>query len=248
MTDAGALPCGTEVPHGAVRDTTDDPRWTPVTVVARMTEPVVELDTNPLLLDGPLSWCAYLAAAARGAAVPPVGTTWAADLAVPLGTWTAPADGRSHHPRLAAADPDRLWGWACSRALYTAACRTAVQLRRKPATHEMTRLTDVAKFHVGQGPHKARNLTVSATWAPEIRWHALADPDRLTDLLGHLTHLGKFTRHGWGAVASVEVVADGRRDRWTDRPFPDPDGTPGTVRAPHHHVSRRALCSSTRPA
>src|SRR4030042_1124720 len=48
------------VQPGSVADTIDDPRWTPLRVVATMAEPIV-IDTNRLHLDGPLSWCAYLA-------------------------------------------------------------------------------------------------------------------------------------------------------------------------------------------
>src|SRR5690606_25847067 len=37
-------------------DTTADPRWQPIRVVARLATPVIGLDSHPMHLDGPASW------------------------------------------------------------------------------------------------------------------------------------------------------------------------------------------------
>lgn len=234
------------VPYGTVEDTTTDSRWTPVTVVATMAEAITGLGTNPMPLDGPLSWCAAQAALAAGVSLPPVGKEWTADLVLPLATWTAPPSRPDPDPRLLAADGQRVWGWACSRAEYVPVAHTVTQIRRRPAAAEMARYTQDRKHHSGLGPYKARDTTMSATLVQEIRWHALADWDGLATLLEHLTHLGRATRHGNGRILRAEIrpgVGD-----WTIRPWPDPNGGPGSIRAPYHHHTRRMPCSSTRPA
>src|SRR5690554_1403069 len=100
-------------------DTTADPRWQPVRVVARLATPVIGLDAHPMHLDGPVSWGAYLAYIAEHGhdALPPLSDNHAVDFALPLATWNMHGT----------------WGWACSRAHYTPVGYTTVAMRRRPA-------------------------------------------------------------------------------------------------------------------
>ena len=236
----------TTVAYGTVWDTTTNA--TPVRVVATMAEPIVRLAGNPLCLDGPLSWCAVMAATEAGARVPPMGR-WAPDLALPLATWTAPAPLPDPDPRLLAADGKHVWGWACSAAHYRTDLHGAVQIRKRPAQRELVRFTRDRTYNAGLGPHKARDVTIAAQWTPAVTWWALAsDAERLTQLLTHLTHLGADTGQGHGRILSLAVHPDPTaQHRWRRRPMPDPAGRPGSLRAPYHHHSRRMPCSSTAP-
>lgn len=232
----------TLVPYGSVVDTTSDPAWVPVTVTARLAEPVIGLDTNPMALDGPLSWCAAQAALAAGETLPPVRKDWMVDFALPVATWTATPSRSGVDPRLLAADGASVWGWACSQAMYTVDGYTAVHMRRRPATLEMSRYSRDRKHHAGLGVMKARDVVLPATVVTAIHWHALADPDALAEFLTHLTHVGRVTGHGNGRVHTVTVAPARDRDGWRNRPMPDPAGGEVGIRAPYYHFSRRMPC------
>lgn len=223
-----------------VQDTIGGPDWVPVQVVATLAEPVITV-ADQMLLDGPLSWCAYLAAREQGLVLPPMSRAQVGDFRLPLAVWTCPApDGADS---LALTSDGQAWGWACSRAHWTGRGSTGAEVRKRPPVQQMARWTSAARHHDGLGPHKARNVTYPARLASSVEWWALGDPDRIADLLTRLRSLGRVTRHGNGRVASVTVRrgewAD--RDRWRDRPLPDPDGAGpiGSVRAPHWHATRR---------
>lgn len=238
-TTAGVL-----VPFQTTVDTTADSCWTPVRVAARLAEPVVGLAEQPAPLDGPVSWGVYLAAVDAGVPLPPLTPEWAVDFALPLATWARPVpDGEQPDPRLLTAD-GRVWGWACSRALYDVDAHTAVDVRRKPATAQMARYTGERKHHSGLGPHKARSVALPAVVAREVHWWTLADPDRLRQLLDRVTHLGRNTRHGHGRILTWTITEDEQaRTGWQQRPTPATGGRPDSVRAPYWHPTRRLPCT-----
>lgn len=235
------------VPYGTVTDTTSDPRWSPMLVTAHMADPVVAMATHPAHLDGPLSWAAAESAIAAGVRLPPLLPEWAPDLVLPLAQWTAPYPDDTD-PRLRAADPTRVWGWACSAAIYTPDLHTKVEVRRRPATAEMARYSTARSQHLGLGPHKARQVTHPAEMVRRIDWYALGDIDQVADLLTHVTHLGRIVRHGHGRILRWTVERHQDRDAWKSRSWPHPDGTRGAIRAPYWHHTRSVSCSSTPPA
>lgn len=237
------------VPYGTVTDTTSDPRWVPLVVTARLAEPVIGIDRHPMLLDGPLSWCAVEhaigGARARGERprVPPLEKTWGVDFDLPLARWTAPVpEGFTPDPRLLAADPGMVWGWATSRARWTAWGHGNVVVRKKPAVDAVARYTPDRKMNIGQGPHKARATVSAATWVDAVTWHVLGDADGLRDLLRDLTNLGRMTGKGNGRVRTVAVWPGGERDSWRDRPMPTTGGRMEGVRAPHWLTGKQAPC------
>jgi len=234
------------VSPGTVGDTTGDGRWTPVRVDARLAQPVVGLPRDPMHLDGPLSWAAYLdaldAADRETLRLPPMGS-WAHDFVQPFATWTAACTRDDPDPRLLGADGVSVWGWACSAASYRVVRHAVAQVRRRPPVDEMVRWTAAERYHPALGPRRAANMQHQAVWVDGMSWWALADPGRLRELLSRLTHVGRLARHGWGQVLSLDVVEDPEAAvRWQDRWFPQVGGVPGTVRAPYHHESRRMPC------
>lgn len=228
-----------------VLDTRDDPRWQPLCVHAVLTEPVVTFD-GELMLDGPLSKGAYYEWVHEHGhySLPPMTSDCAVDFDLPLATWTAPVPrGFAAHP-LALNGEGRVWGWCCSRAQVEWLYETKVELRKKPAIGEMVRRTDARDYHAGLGPTKAKDLAFPAKVAWEVRWYALGDRDRVADLLSRVPGIGKLCHHGHGSVErwSVEPMGPLERERWMDRLMPADGGLPASIRAPHHHRTRRVPC------
>lgn len=237
--DAGLI-----APRSVTHSSVGDPRWEPVRVTARLTEPVIHLDGHPAHLDGPASWGAYLAyVSAHGhGSLPAMTDDSALDFDLPIARWLAPApDGV--HDQARAADPAFVWGWACSRAVYAPAGYTTVPVRRRPAVDEAARYTRDGKWHLAAGPLKARDTPLSATHTGEVEWWALADPGLLQGLLDRVHGIGRHTRHGHGRVQRWTVTVDeAAAEKWQDRVWPDPDGAPDAIRAPYHHPTRRMPC------
>lgn len=225
---------------GDVADTVASPAWRPFRVVATIADPVITV-ADPMHLDGPLAYCAYLAARESGVVLPPLTVDRCADFRVPLATWTRPAPAGTN-PALLAAD-GTVWGWCCSRAVLTEHGTTAVEIRKKPPTQEYARYTTDARHHDGLGAHKARNITYPGRLVTHVTWWALGDQDATASLLTRLRALGRVTGHGNGRVLKVEVQEGGPADRdaWMNRDFPAPvgRGVPGAVRAPYWHGTRK---------
>lgn len=242
------------VEPGTVEDTTAHPGLIPVRVEAVLAAPLVGVPGNPLHLDGPLSWAAFLTCDRW--ALPPRGPVWAVDFVLPLATWTsAPSRGDADR-RLFAADGRHVWGWACSAAAFTGTRPTVAAVRRLPDTAAMAWWGSDRRHHLGLGPRRAVNGVHQATAAARATWWALTpDPHHLQAMLGRVSHLGRVTRHGNGRVLTWHVTEDGEAAaRWKDRAFPDlsPAAGPGTIRAPYHHPSRRmpitpGFCQQGRP-
>lgn len=223
-----------------VTDEVTSSAWRPLRVVAHLAEPLV-VTTDPLHLDGPLSYGAYQAARAAHVVLPPLTPARCTDFVLPLATWVRPApDG---------IDPDLLtpdgavWGWACSRARFNGDGSTVVEVRKKPPVREFARYTDATRHHDALGPHKARNQSLPARLVTRVTWWALGDPDRVADLLTRVRGLGRVVGHGNGRVLrwTVEAGGPGDRDHWRDRDWPstDPAAVPGSIRAPYWHPTHR---------
>lgn len=236
---------------GTVIDNTADPRWVPVRVEARFVQPIVGLPKDPMHLDGPLSWAAYLDAVDNAdretLRLPPM-REWAHDFRLPLATWTAPCTRDDPDPRLLTAG-GTVWGWACSSATYQIMRHDVAHVRRRPAVDQMARWTASDKYHPALGPRRAANMQHQAVWVDAVSWWALAEPARLAALLARLTNVGRLARHGWGRILDITVTTDDTAVvQWRRRNFPQAGGAPATVRAPYHHDSRRMPCTSLPPA
>lgn len=228
----------------AVTDTTADPAWVPVTVTARLAEPAVAVEGNPLHLDGPAAWGAFLAwtgVHGRFSLPDPDETDRPADFMLPFAAWTVPAPPDASPSSLTGSG--LAWGWACSRALYVPDGHGVVNVRKRPALDEAARYARDARWDIGSGPLKARDVPFASVTAREVRWHALADPGALLGLLRRVHHLGRLGNQGNGRVLSWTAEPGTDRDAWRDRVFPDPAGVPGSIRAPYWHWSRKMRCT-----
>ena len=228
---------------GTAAGTTGDGGWEPVTVTAVLAEPVIGLWGHPAHLDGPAAWSAFLSfAGTAGRLALPRPEDAPVDFTLPLAAWTAPAPPGAD-PLALAADPAMTWGWACSRAIYDTGGHTVVNVRKHPETGPAARYSADAKWDVGGGPLKAKDVPFSAELIREVRWHALADPGPLLAMLSRVPSLGRLGGHGNGRVLSWRADTGGDRDAWRDRVMPHPGGAPGSVRAPYWHQSRRMPCT-----
>lgn len=192
-------------------------------VEATLDTPTVGVVEKDFMLDGPLSWAAAMAAHARGEQIEPITNDFAPDFDLPLQKWH---EGGT-------------WGWCTSRGIYEPASYTTIEIRRRPATGEMSRFTVERSHHAALGPYKARDTTVPAAWIREIKWYVLCtDRDALTELLGTVTHLGRHAAIGLGHVTSWRVTPCGNRDAWRERPMPG-GAQPRAFRAPYWHATRK---------
>lgn len=230
------------VPRSVV-DTTAERGWDPMTVRVTLDEPLVGDLAQPLYLDGPLAWCAYLEhIEGVGHRPPPMQPQESPlDFELGLATWTATPTAAPIDGRALGAD-GMAWGHACSAHTPVPAARTAVSTRRPPNATAHTRYTPDRRHHLAAGPYKARDVIHPAAWVGTITWHALGDPDRVSHLLTRLRHMGRLAGHGYGRVAHIEVVPGADRDGWRARPMPHPDGHTDGVRAPYHHTTRQMPC------
>ena len=182
-------------------------------------------------LDAPLSYAAYQRAVRDGKPLPPMTDEYVTDFPLPLARW----------------EREGVWGWCTSEAWWQEVrFSTSVEIRRKPATREMARLTNAKDHHSGLGPMKARNTVLAADYVNPIFWFVECDDqsqaDELKDLLGDITHLGARHRNGFGHITKweVEPLSDDLSWQWQARPMPTPDGPAlRRPRAPYHHPSGR---------
>ena len=228
---------------GPVQANDTDPNWVPITITATFTDPIVGF-RDDLGIDGPLSYAMYRRLTpGEQEALPPMNPNWALDFDLPIARWSAPApDGLQCDERLLTVDGE-VWGWCTSDPVVTGnRSEVATHIRRKPELEAMARWSNAKRHHSGLGPLKARNITHEATFASQVKWHALGDPEKVQDLLSEVIAIGRATRHGNGRVGKWTVDAHSDRDAWRTRAMPATGGSPTPVRAPAYHRSRLVPC------
>lgn len=206
-------------------------------VTARMREPVIYYEDG-MHLDGPLSYAAFRAyQRAGGAPLPPITDPWAVDFDLPLERWAIPLpDGADVDQRLLDSQ-GLVWGWMCSRVEADWLGRGKMEYRKRPDTQRMGRYTTAKSHQLGTGPLKAFDVAFPTLTARELRWVAVGDVDEVRRLLHLVTHIGKKSTTGMGAVD--EWTVETCEQRSFERRMPCDGGMLGAIRAPYHHVSRR---------
>lgn len=195
----------------------------PYMVTATLTEPIVDADRAPIMIDSLVAW----SVAQRMGRGDVARDTEPEDLALPFARW----------------QQGDLWGWCASRAAYTVTRHTAGQIRRKPATGAMARYTTVGRHHLALGPHKARDTTVEASWVDRLTWSCLVtDRDLLASLLADVTHVGRSRAIGYGRIGTWTIEPATNTDGWMNRHLPG-DGPMQRVRPPYWHSLGRVACS-----
>ena len=79
--------------------------------------------------------------------------------------------------------------------------------RRFPLREAALIATDkVGKIPVNMGPQKSVNIPLYTRIIPKIEWWCVGDLQGVSDLLAHCLSLGRERNHGFGSVASWNVV------------------------------------------
>lgn len=77
----------------------------------------------------------------------------------------------------------------------------------------------VGKIETSRGRFKNYHIKVYYRTATYVEWYAHGWKDEIEDMLKYVTHLGKKTSQGWGAVLKWEVVS--WQQDWSVRGFED---------------------------
>lgn len=164
-------------------------------VTAHLTEPVIDADRHPIMLDSILAH-----ARALDGDLPPLTRDRDPEIPLPLDTWET---------------PDGDWAWCASAATYEPAGYTTVNIRRKPNTEAMARYSPVKKHHLALGPHKARDQVLEGVIIHTMTWHIrTSTPDQVRELLDRVHGIGRHATYGYGTVS-----------RWDITPTRDPNDT-----------------------
>lgn len=208
-----------------------------MTVTARMREPVIFYEDG-MHLDGPLAYAAFREyQRAGGLPLPPIAGEWAEDFGLPLGRWTRPLPAGAQVDRRLLDAEGQVWGWMCSHVDAEWLGRGKMEYRKRPDTQAMARLTKAKSHNLGAGPFKAFDVAYPSLFARELRWVCVGDVDVVRRLLKLVTHVGKKSTSGMGAVA--EWIVEPCEQVFIERRMPAEGGMLGAIRAPYHHVSRR---------
>jgi CRISPR type IV-associated protein Csf3 len=62
-----------------------------------------------------------------------------------------------------------------------------------------------AKVDIASSEYKAYHMPVFYRHSPTVSWFIECEPEWLSGLLPHITHLGKKTSQGWGAISRWEI-------------------------------------------
>jgi hypothetical protein len=203
-------------------------------VTAIMIEPVIYYEDG-MHLDGILSYGAFREY--NGPELPPINSPWAIDFDLPLKKWRVDPPGEFSGDKRLLDDNGMLWGWCASRVDAEWFARGKMEYRKRPDIGAMQRFTTSTSHNIGAGALKAFDVAYPTLMASEHHWHAIGYIDAVRRLLSHVTHIGKKSTTGMGAVSEwvvepcypVEIV----------RRMPNDRGRPYAIRPPYHHASRR---------
>lgn len=78
------------------------------------------------------------------------------------------------------------------------------------------------KFESGTGKFRAFAMRYPYQWMERAQAWCFGDPEKIEDLLGELTHIGKLARNGFGKVTkrTVSVVSEPQAELWRLRAIP----------------------------
>lgn len=105
-----------------------------------------------------------------------------------------------------------------------------------------------AKVPISGGRYRGYRMPIPYRHALSVSWYVVGDPEEIRQLLSLVTHVGKKTEMGWGAVIrwEVEPTDDDYSERdaagQPTRPLPDQAGILYGIRPPYWHPRNQTLC------
>lgn len=206
-------------------------------IMVTMAEPIIHYEDG-MHIDGILSYGAYRDHVRQGLSdLPPITDEWAIDFDLPLERWERPLPKCDEVDARLLTDDGLVWGWCGSRVEAEWISRGKMEYRKKPDCGAMQRYTKAGAHHLGAGPFKAFDVAYPTLTAEKLRWCAIGDVERVRCLLSLVTHIGKKSTTGMGAVQAWSIEPCDSCP--IERRFSLEDGWPGAIRPPYHHMSRR---------
>jgi len=130
------------------------------------------------------------------------------------------------------------WVWKASAVFAEWQGRTQVEVRRMTATDQMLRWSEDAVVNISSGQFKGMDLRHEAYWPKGalLTWYAVGDIDRVRELLGSITAIGRVRNHGHGKITDdgwAVIEDENARQLWKRRNMPSENGTPTPIRPPY---------------
>jgi len=206
-------------------------------ITAIMAEPVIYYEDG-MHFDGLLAYGAFRDYTQKGGApLPPINLPWCLDFDLPLEKWECPLPDNVDVDKRLLSDNGKVWGWCGSRVDADWLARGKMEYRKKPDLGAMGRYTEAKAHHLGAGPLKAFDVAYPTMTARELRWVARGEVDQVRHLLSLISHIGKKSTTGMGAV--MEWIVEPCDAVPIERRMPCTGGRMGAIRPPYHHISRR---------
>lgn len=234
----------------------DDPRggWKNLRVVARMAEPIIDYG-EPIAIDGLLAYAAWriirrVPPSLGRYHLPPESAPWVPDFRLPLRKATAAVELPEWCNRRLLSPSGELWWWSASMASPVPIRQAKHEVRKRPDTGRMSRMTESPSINIGAGAIKAYDLAFPTVLVERIEWHCVGQQEAIELLLREITHIGKKRHHGLGRVLSWSVAEIERDytvmgpDGMSARHLPAAvvgvdEGESLGIRPPYWHPSRR---------
>jgi CRISPR type IV-associated protein Csf3 len=119
------------------------------------------------------------------------------------------------------------WYWACSFACFTPLKETKRYWHKRFDEQYAEKYIDFGKkrgtVNTKSGEYKAYRIPLNIILIPEITWYAVGDKEEVQELLTEITHIGKKSAQGLGAVREWTVNSIDEDLSWL-RPMPDENG------------------------
>jgi len=235
---------GPDVPDGG---------WQNLCITAKLAEPIIDYG-DPIAIDGILAYAAWriirhVPPSMGRYHLPPEAAPWVADFRLPLRKTMVEPDLPSWCNRRLLTPTGELWWWSASMAIIEPVRQSKHEIRKRPDTGRMARLTKSPSINIGAGAVKAYDLAFPTVLVDQITWYVVGQLDAIRFMLADVTHIGKKRHHGLGRVLSWSVDphhedrtlidADGNAARHLPACLVGEEGESLGLRPPYWHPSRR---------
>ena len=212
-------------------------RAKPVAITAELMAPIACDEALPLMLDGALQHAVIVLATGDEPSDLFAGFTGSVEIPIPLVEERVTVGGKSFLvPR-------------CSQAFFAAPPIPAVRVVKRTSDVESLGLGAV---NISYGEHKSHLLPMASIIAPWVTWYALADVERLEEVLPHVLAIGRSRSHMMGGVARWAI--DELDEDWSweyrgnpMRPLPATSGPKMGFRAPYWLPTNATTCRIHNP-
>lgn len=212
-------------------------RLTPVAITAELMSPIACDEAMPLMLDGALQHAVIVMATGCEPSDLFAGFVGQVEIPIPIAEEAVFVDGLQFRvPR-------------CSQAFFSAPTIPTVRMVRRTSDVEAM---GVSTVNISFGEYKSHLLPMASIVTPWATWYAMADVERLMEVLPHVLAIGRTRSHMMGAVSSWSI--DELAEDWSweyhgnpTRPLPARTGPRMGFRAPYWLPANATTCRVHNP-